>query len=100
MQVLEYSLTLSGLAGDGCGAYSIGLVGNQIAESGRLIISLCAVDRAQIGHFWISSPAIAYEAGCVLWILTLGRSYAGLAAFITLTWDFVVWRGRLVSTSG
>jgi hypothetical protein len=30
----------------------------------------------------------------------LGRSYVGLAALITLTWDFVVWRGRLVSTSG
>jgi phosphoglycerate dehydrogenase-like enzyme len=30
----------------------------------------------------------------------LARSYVGLAAFITLTWDFVVWRGRLVSTSG
>jgi hypothetical protein len=28
----------------------------------------------------------------------LARSYVGLAAFILLTWDFVVWRGWLVST--
>ena len=28
----------------------------------------------------------------------LTRSYVGLAAFILLTWDFVVWRGWLVST--
>jgi hypothetical protein len=26
------------------------------------------------------------------------RSYVGLAAFIALSWDFVVWRGWLVST--
>jgi len=28
----------------------------------------------------------------------LGRSYVGLGAFILLTWDFMVWRGWLVST--
>jgi hypothetical protein len=32
------------------------------------------------------------------WCLVLARSYVGLAAFIVLTWDFVVWRGWLVST--
>jgi hypothetical protein len=32
MQVLEYSLTLSWPCGDCCGALSIGLVGNQIAD--------------------------------------------------------------------
>ena len=26
------------------------------------------------------------------------RSYVGLAGFITLTWDFMVWPGWLVST--
>src|ERR1035441_8816591 len=30
--------------------------------------------------------------------LPLVRSYVGLAAFIALSWDFVVWRGWLVST--
>ena len=29
---------------------------------------------------------------------SLDRSYVGLAAFIALSWDFVVWRGWLVST--
>ena len=28
----------------------------------------------------------------------LARSYVGLAGFIVLTWDFMVWRGWLVST--
>jgi hypothetical protein len=38
---------------------------------------------------WMNSGA------CWSW---LSRSYVGLAAFILLTWDFVVWRGWLVST--
>ena len=57
------------------------------------------VGGVSVGVGALARLAVASQAvGSVLPVGYLTRSYAGLGAFIPLTWDFMVWRGWLVST--
>ncbi len=64
---------------------------HRVGEGDEIVAQLTIGDAA----FWVSSGGLE---GPRFSPAAIGRSYVGLAAFILLTWDFVVWRRWLVST--